>query len=96
MKLKLFWMFFGVDVVIAAILLFFFIWGIADGTVSAFNIKSWMFALLGVALIVGGGFWLKSIDQLVLANIVLMILALPGLGYALIMVVAIVTQTSWN
>lgn len=96
MKLKLFWMFFGVDVVIAAILLFFFIWGIADGTVSAFNIKSWMVALLGVALIVGGGFWLKSVEQLVLANIVLMVLALPGLGYAFIMVVAIVTQSSWN
>lgn len=96
MKLKLFWMFFGVDVVIAAILLFFFIWGIADGTVSAFNIKFWMVALLGVALIVGGGFWLKSVEQLVLANIVLMVLALPGLGYAFIMVVAIVTQSSWN
>lgn len=96
MKLKLFWMFFGVDVVIAAILLFFFVWGIADGTVSAFNIKSWMVALLGVALIVGGGFWLKSVEQLVLANIVLMVLALPGLGYAFIMVVAIVTQSSWN
>ena len=37
---------FGIDALAAAVVLFFFIWGLSDGTVSDFNILLWL-ALLG-------------------------------------------------
>ena len=51
---KLFWFIWGFDALIAAIFLFFFFWGLADGSVSSFNIVLWLGILAGLAGILGG------------------------------------------
>ena len=50
----MFWLPWAVDAVIAAVAVFFFFVGLADGSVSSFNIVLWMVLLLAVAVVVGG------------------------------------------
>jgi hypothetical protein len=45
MKFRILW---GFDLLIALVVVFFFFWGLSDGTVSAFNIGLWLVLLLGV------------------------------------------------
>ena len=40
---------FGIDALAAAVVAFFFVWGLSDGSVSAFNILLWLALLGGVA-----------------------------------------------
>ena len=51
---QFFWFVWGFDALIAAIFLFFFFWGLSDGTVSSFNIVLWLGILAGLAGILGG------------------------------------------
>jgi hypothetical protein len=92
--------FFGVlcviDALIALVLLFFFFWGISDGTVSSFNIGLWMAILGAVAALFGGGIALRAAGQRVFANILLAILAAPGVLYFLFFLLPIVTNPRWN
>lgn len=87
---------FGIDLVIAAIVLFFFALGIADGSVSDFNIGIWLLVLSALAMILGGGYWLSASDHVGWAIGLLLLLAVPGLLFALFMILVIGTQTSWN
>lgn len=87
---------FAIDVVAAAIALFFFAWGLADGTVSSFNIGIWSLLLGGIAVIVGGGFALMRQGRNGLANALLLILAVPTVGYALFILMIVILQPRWN
>ena len=86
----------GIDALAAATALFFFVWGLSDGTVSEFNILLWLALLGGVAAILGGGLLLNAHGQGRLANGVLAILALPAFGIGLFFLVLIVSQPRWN
>jgi hypothetical protein len=93
---KLFWFLWGFDALIAAIFVFFFFWGLADGTVSAFNIVLWLAILAGLAAILGGGWTLHARGHRRAAKGVLLILAIPGfLGVLFFLAVAIL-QPRWN
>ena len=50
---------------------FFFVWGLSNGSVSAFNILLWLALLGGVGVVLGGGLWLSAYGQRRLANGVL-------------------------
>lgn len=76
-----FWILWGFDAIITLVALYFFFIGLADGSVSSFNMGIWMLLLLGLAVIMLGSLWLKSIKYLTLAKILLGILAIPGLLY---------------
>ncbi len=91
-----FWILWGIDAVAALIALFFFFWGLADGTVSSFNIRLWMLMLGAIAAILLGSLWLKSHDYLGLAKIVLSILAIPTLLYGLFVLFVIIARPRWN
>jgi hypothetical protein len=91
-----FWLVWGFDALIAAVLLFFFFAGLANGRVSSFNIGLWLILLLGVAGIVGGSLRLRSIGQRGAAMAVLLILAVPGFLCVLFLVVALITHPRWN
>jgi len=86
----------GIDALIALVVLFFFTWGVSDGTVSSFNIVLWMGMLGGVAALFGGGIALRAAGQRALANILLAILAAPGVLFFLFFLLLIILQPRWN
>jgi len=86
----------GVDAVAAAVVLFFFFWGLSDGSVSAFNIVLWLAMLGGVCGVLVGGLMLNSHGQRQLARVVLLTLAVPATLIALFFLMLIVLQPRWN
>ena len=91
-----FWLLWGWDTLIALVFLFFFFWGLADGTVSSFNIALWLGVITGLAVVVGGSLWLRSTGRLALAVALLLVLALPGVLFALFFLAVLVLQPRWN
>lgn len=83
-----FWILWGWDALIAAVFLFFFFWGLADGTVSAFNIALWTAVLADLGLVVGGSLWLRTRGRVALAVALLLVLAIPGAFLALFFLAA--------
>ncbi|HWT13206.1 MAG TPA: osmoprotectant transporter permease [Allosphingosinicella sp.] len=81
---------------VVAVIVFFFAWGVSDGTVGADNILLWL-AILAVP---GGVLWgaarLRASRQMAAANALLLILALPGAAIGLFILFALVMQPRWN
>ena len=86
----------GIDVLAAATVVFFFIWGVSDGSVSSFNILLWLALLGGVGGIVGGGLWLNSRGQRRWATKLLLPLAIPTALIFLFFLSMIVLQPDWR
>ena len=91
-----FWFPWGIDAVIAAIVVFFFLWGLADGSVSSFNMGLWVVILGALAALVGGSLWLKSNGKLRAATVLAWVLAAPGLLVGLLFLLLIVLNPRWN
>ena len=91
-----FWIPWAIDAVIAAIAVFFFLWGLADGSVSAFNIGLWILMLGGVTVVVAGSLWLRSIGRPGLGTALLLALAIPGMLVGLFFLILIVGNPRWN
>jgi hypothetical protein len=91
-----FWILWGFDALIALVVLYFFFIGLADGSVSSFNMGLWMLLLAAVAAVLLGSLWLKSLGQLGWAKAVLSILALPGFLYLLFLLVVLISKPRWN
>jgi hypothetical protein len=86
----------SIDALIAITVLFFFFWGLADGTVSAFNIGLWLAMLGAVAAIFGGGIALRVYGQRGLGNLLLAVLAAPGLLCFLFLLLILVLQPDFR
>lgn len=84
------------DALIAAGMVFFFFWGLSDGTVSSFNIGLWLVLLVAAALSLAGGCLAYKRGNRVLAVLLLLILALPGVAFALFALLIIIVQPRWN
>ena len=91
-----FWIPWAIDAIIAAIVVFFFLWGLADGSVSAFNMELWVLILGGLTAVVGGSLWLRSIGRAGLGTALLWVLAVPGLIVGLFFLILIVGNPRWN
>ena len=91
-----FWIPWAIDAVIAAIVVFFFLWGLADGSVSTFNMGLWMLMLGGVAMVMAGSLWLRSIGRPGLGTALALVLAIPGVLVGLFFLVLIVGNPRWN
>jgi hypothetical protein len=87
---------FAVDVLAAAVIVYFFFIGLGDGSVSSFNMGLWLAILAGTAAILGGGWHLNKIGRRGPANAVLAILAVPALLFGAFMLLIIITQPRWN
>jgi hypothetical protein len=87
---------FGIDALAAAVVVFFFLWGVSDGTVSSFNILLWLVMLGGVGGVLGGGAFLRSQGQVRVANGVLLVLAIPAMLLVLFFLILIIAQPRWN
>jgi len=92
----LFWTLFAIDCAAAAVAVFFFLTGLADGSVSSFNAGLWFMLLGGIAAILGGGLWLRGAGRLHLARGLLALLAVPAIGAAVLILTLIVAQPRWN
>ena len=74
-----YWIFWGIDALIAAIAVLFFVIGLMDGSVSSFNMGLWIVILAGLAAVLGGAHALRRARKGVLARILLGVLAVPGI-----------------
>ncbi|HEV2866396.1 MAG TPA: osmoprotectant transporter permease [Allosphingosinicella sp.] len=86
----------GIAGSVAAIVIFFFAWGVSDGTVSADNIVLWLMILGVVAAVLWGALSLKARGQTLAASLVLLVLALPGGFAGLFILAALILQPRWN
>lgn len=84
------------DLAVGAVVLFFFFWGLSDGSVSSFNIGLWLGILAAVGGILAGGYFLNANGNRPLAIILLLVLAIPGLLYALFVLLIIILNPRWN
>ena len=86
----------GVDLLVALVVVYFFVIGLADGSVSSFNMNLWLGLLAAVAGTTGGGWLLNANGRRGAAIAVLSILAVPGVLYGLFVLLVIVAQPRWN
>jgi len=84
------------DALIAAVFLYFFFIGLADGSVSSFNMGLWLFTLAALAAVLAGSHALKASAHPKAAVSLLLVLAIPGAIGVLFMLVVLTTQTRWN
>lgn len=86
----------GLDLLAAAVLVYFFLAGLGDGSVSDFNIDLWIALLLGSAIVFGSALILRRAGWPRLANLVLAVPAVPLLLYGFFMLVVVLSGESWN
>ena len=85
-----------INVIAALIILYFFFIGLADGSVSSFNIELWAGILAGLVIILAGGRALKTRGNIALANALLCVLAIPSILYGIFLLIAITSGVRWN
>ena len=86
----------GIDALVAAVVVYFFFAGLADGSVSDFNGGLWFVILAAIAVVIGGGWALEAKGQRAAAIVLLLVLAVPGLLYALFLALILIAQPRWN
>ncbi len=94
--MNFFWILWGFDCIIALVILYFFIIGLADGSITSANLGLWFMILFLVAGIMGGSLVLKTNGHLTTATIVLSLLALPGFIYLLFILLVVLGKPRWN
>jgi hypothetical protein len=93
---KGFWVLWGFDALIALVTVGFFFVGLADGSVSSFNIRLWVVILGALALVMLGSLRLRSAGRTRQAAGLLLLLAAPGLAFVLFFAVVLIANPRWN
>ena len=94
--MTLFRLLFAIDAIAALILLYFFFVGLADGSVSSFNMTLWMTTLIGVGAVLLGGYGLNRNGNARTAKLLLSVLAIPACCFAVFFLIIIIAQPRWN
>jgi hypothetical protein len=84
------------DALVALVILYFFVIGIGDGSVSADNGELWAVILAAIAATVLGGIVLNARGQRGAAIGTLLLLAIPGGLFTLFMAMVLILQPRWN
>lgn len=92
----LFWILWGIDAIVALVLLYFFFIGLADGSVSSFNMGLWLLLLFVSIGVLVGSFYLKSKEKLVIAKILLGIEAVPAFFFFMFFLILILSKPNWQ
>jgi hypothetical protein len=90
---RIFWI---IAAIVTLISLFFFVTGLADGTVNERNLMLWMGILAICAVALLGGPWLRHHQYPILGLIVTAIVAIPSMLFGLFMLIAILSGSRWN
>ena len=85
-----------INAIAALIILYFFITGLGDGSVSSFNSGLWGAILAALAAILGGSIFLKKAGHLKTANALLCLLAIPTVFYILFFLIVALSGARWN
>ncbi|MFN8354074.1 MAG: osmoprotectant transporter permease [Spirosomataceae bacterium] len=91
-----FWVLWGFDALVSLVFLYYFLIGVADGSVSSFNIGIWLLLLAIITAILLGSMWLKNHQHLFAAKGVLCIMAIPGAIAALFLLIMLISNPRWN
>ena len=91
-----FWIPWGIAATVTAVVVYFFLVGLADGSISSFNAGLWTLLLLGTLAITVGSLILKNCGRPGLGAILSLVLVLPGLLAGLFGLVILITQPRWN
>jgi hypothetical protein len=91
-----FWISWGIAAVVTSVVVYFFLVGLSDGTISSFNAGLWTLLLLGTLAVTAGSLFLKNSGRPGLGALLSLVLALPGLLAGIFMLIILVTQSRWN
>lgn len=94
--MKLFWTLWGIDAITAFTCLWFFIEGVVEGDISERNMGQWILIMLALGSLLGGSWYLKSIEYFLIAKILLSLLAIPAIMFVLFFSILILTGTKWQ
>jgi len=86
----------AIDALAALIVGCFFVVGLTDGSITAFNMNLWLGILRAVAAVLVGGTLLRNAGKPLLGNLVLAVLAVPTLLYGLFIVLVVASGERWN
>lgn len=91
-----FWILWVVDAIATAVILYFFVIGLGENTVSGQNAGLWlMMVLLPIALLIGS-YVLKENNNLKTAKWLLSIMAVPTILFFLFFLIIAITNPKWN
>jgi len=90
-----FWIAWGIDLIAALILVYFFFVGLADGSVSSFNMGLWMLILCIAAIVVAGSLAMRATYPK-LAAMLVTAAAVPCALLGLFFAVIILVPARWN
>lgn len=93
MTYRVLWWF---DALITAVFVYFFLVGLADGSVSSFNMGLWFFILAALAGILLGGRALHASAHPRAAVTLLLLLAVPGVIAVVFFLIIMISQPRWN
>jgi hypothetical protein len=91
-----FWILWCIGAFVAAVALYFFFSLAANGRVGSFNIVPWLAILAGLAAVVGGSLWLRSVGQHVVAIVVLLALAIPAILVVLFFLLLLILHPNFH
>jgi len=91
-----FWILWGFDALVALVPIYFFFIGLADGSVSSFNIVLWLGIMGGLGAVLGCSLLLRRLGHLALAVGVLLVLATPAVLSLLFFLVVLISNPRWN
>ena len=91
-----FWIPWGIAAVVTIVVVYFFLVGLADGSIFSFNEGLWTLLLVGTLAVTAGSLILKNSGRPGLGVLLSLLLALPGLLAGIFMLLILITQPRWN
>lgn len=91
-----FWIAVAVDAGVAAVCLYYFAVGLADGSVTDHNLGLWLLILGGLAGVLGGGAWLHLHGQPEWALRLLLVVAIPAVLAAILLLLLVLSKPNWR
>lgn len=92
----LFWIAWGIDAVAAAVAVYFFLSGLARGSVSSFNMGIWVALLAALTIVLGGSLALRGAGRPGWGVALLSLIAIPALLYGVFVLSLIIFKPRWN
>ena len=79
-----------------SVVVYFFLVGLAEGSISSFNAGLWTLLLVGSLAVTASSLILKNSGRPGLGALLSLVLALPGLLAGIFMLLILITQPRWN
>jgi hypothetical protein len=91
-----FWIPWTINLLVSSLLVFFFLLGLADGSISSFNLGLWLLILCAAVVVVGGSLALRAAAHVKWAQALVTVFAVPGVLVGLFFAVILLVPGRWN